>query len=54
MTKRIIDCESCGFLGTLSYKEGMFGKADISFCPACSGDISEEYNVSEEEDDSDS
>lgn len=53
MAKRTIECESCGFEGTLSYKEGMFGKADISFCPACSGDISEEYNVSDDELDSD-
>ena len=49
MAKRIIECESCGFEGSLSYKEGMFGKADISYCPACGGDISEVYNLSEDE-----
>ena len=54
MARRIIECESCGFEGTLNYKEGMFGKADISYCPACGGDVSEEYNVSDDELDVDS
>lgn len=49
MATRKIDCESCGFNGKLSYREGDFTKADISYCPACGGDISEEYNVSDEE-----
>ena len=49
MTKRKIDCESCGFNGSLTYKDGDFTKADISYCPACGGDISEDYNVSDDE-----
>lgn len=50
MTKRIINCDSCGFEGSLNYKEAMFGAADITYCPACGGDISEEYNVSHDDD----
>ena len=46
---RKIDCESCGFVGKLTYKEGDFAKSDISYCPACGGDISEEYNTSDED-----
>lgn len=53
MTRRAIECESCAFEGTLSYKDGVFGKADISYCPACGGDISEEYNLSDDELDGD-
>ena len=49
MATRSIECDACDFVGKLSYKEGLFGKADISFCPACGSDISEEYNVSDEE-----
>lgn len=49
MAKRTIECESCGFEGNLNYKEGDFSKADISYCPACGGDISEVYNISDEE-----
>ena len=49
--KRTIECDSCGFEGTLTYKEGLFGKADVSYCPTCGGDISEEYNVSDEDSD---
>ena len=49
MAKRTIICDTCEFEGTLTYVEGMFGIADISFCPACGSDISEEYNLSDED-----
>lgn len=53
MARRLIECDTCNFEGSLSYKDGIFGRADISFCPACGGDISEEYNDEEIEDDED-
>ena len=51
MTKRtrLIECESCAFEGKLYYTEGDFSPSDISYCPACGSDISEIYNVSEDE-----
>lgn len=49
--KRIIECESCGFEGNLTYNDDNFSKSDITFCPCCGGDISIEYNVVDEEDD---
>ena len=52
--KRNIDCDACGFTGILSYKQGDFNPSDISYCPACGGDVSEEYNLSEDELDIDS
>lgn len=53
MSIRNIDCSECGFLGKLTYKEGDFNKADISYCPACGGDVSEVYNLSDEDLDGD-
>ena len=41
--RQSINCESCGFSGTLSYRNTEFGKADICYCPACGGDILQEY-----------
>ena len=51
MTKRtrLIECDSCTFEGKLYYTEGDFSPSDISYCPACGSDISEIYNVSEDE-----
>jgi hypothetical protein len=52
--RRIIECDSCGFTGSLNYKLGDFNPSDISYCPACGGDIEEPYNLSEEDLDIDS
>lgn len=51
MATRVIECDSCDFTGKLIYTEGDFTKADISYCPACGGDITEEYNTTDEQDD---
>ena len=48
---RNINCMECGFEGKLSYPPIDFGPSDISYCPACGGDISESY-TDENEDDS--
>mgnify|MGYP003615074846 FL=1 len=41
----------CGFEGKLSYPPIDFGPSDISYCPACGGDISESY-VDEDDEES--
>jgi DNA-directed RNA polymerase subunit RPC12/RpoP len=46
---RTIECADCSFEGSLTYTEGDFGPSDISYCPACGSDISEDYNVAEDE-----
>lgn len=46
---RIIECQECSFEGKLSYSEKDFSPSDISYCPACGGDISEVYNIADEE-----
>ena len=47
--KRVIECSSCGFEGTLVYSDEAFSPSDVSYCPVCGGDISEEYNIADDE-----
>ena len=46
---RIIQCDECDFEGRLTDREGDFSPSDISYCPACGADITEEYNVAEDD-----
>lgn len=37
-----IDCENCGFLGKLTFNDEEFVFSDITICPVCGGDVSED------------
>ena len=49
--RRKIECESCGFEASLSYVQPDFGPADICYCPACGGDISQQHEEDDEDPD---
>lgn len=50
MATRKIECDSCDFIGTLRYNEDEFLKNDISFCPVCGSDITEDEEYDTEDD----
>lgn len=47
MPRKKIDCEECGFFGTLSYQDEDCTFSSITHCPICGFDLSE--GVSEED-----
>jgi hypothetical protein len=49
MIKKKIDCENCGFLGKLTFRDDQFVFSDIIICPVCGGDISEPEPEDEDE-----
>ena len=49
MVKKTIDCENCGFLGKLTFKNDMFEWADVIICPVCGADVSEDEPEDEDE-----
>lgn len=47
MPRKQINCEECGFFGTLSFKDDDCTFTAITYCPICGFDLSED--VSEED-----
>ena len=53
MAVKKIECEDCGFSGKVTYIEEKLTFSEISFCPVCSHDITEDYKDEDEADECD-
>lgn len=48
MPRKEIECEECGFFGYISYKEEDCTFINITFCPVCGFDLTDDEKISKD------